>query len=349
MAFALFFGRLGAPLWHNAPVTIRDRLNDFAVDLSLVPDRAGRYSRTLAQKRHRRFLETHWRGILALVAGGLALTSLVLLFPTWTRGFIAGAWIATVGWVIVLVVVQSSGSSPAMMGASAEQWTSQELRWLRRNGWKVASHWNPTFSEVDHIALGPSGLVVIETKWLSGPLEMQGPERIDRDVRQVVEGSRRLRLSIQRRLNGAPVHRAVVYWGSEVGLDVSSSNTYSDVTLLEGGQLRDWLASIAGLPPTLDDQAVQDAWETIEKQLRSTDEREGVVGRKTSLRVLIEAIFGILAGLEAFLFAGVVLHAIGVGGLPLVLIPLGCGVALYWSSPRDSGWSRVGVGRQLAH
>jgi hypothetical protein len=59
------------------------------------------------------------------------------------------------------------------MGAEAEQWTSAELRRLCRRRWVVVGHrqryhvnnvlldaW-----DIDHVLIGPEGILAIETKW----------------------------------------------------------------------------------------------------------------------------------------------------------------------------------------
>jgi hypothetical protein len=79
---------------------------------------------------------------------------------------------AAVGASLLLlwIVVDSVEASRLEMGGYAEQFTEDELRKLRRAGWRVTSNIPFENCDVDHVAIGPAGLVVLETKWTSGAL-----------------------------------------------------------------------------------------------------------------------------------------------------------------------------------
>jgi Nuclease-related domain len=60
-------------------------------------------------------------------------------------------------------------------GAEGEQRTAAELARLAGKGWQVLHdvHWpGRPFANIDHIAVGPAGVVVIDSKNWSGPVEV---------------------------------------------------------------------------------------------------------------------------------------------------------------------------------
>lgn len=48
-----------------------------------------------------------------------------------------------------------------------EQWTADELRKLRRHGWRIVNHVILERRDVDHLTLGPRGFFTIETEFRS--------------------------------------------------------------------------------------------------------------------------------------------------------------------------------------
>jgi hypothetical protein len=63
------------------------------------------------------------------------------------------------------------------MGAAAEQWTASELRPLRRLGWRIVNHFSLRASmDIDHVMVGPGGVVAVETKWSAQGWTLDPPE-----------------------------------------------------------------------------------------------------------------------------------------------------------------------------
>lgn len=83
---------------------------------------------------------------------------------------------------------------------------------------------------------------------------------------------------------------------------------------------------------------------TICQQIRQTDEREGVLGRKTGMRTLGEFVTGVLAGLMTFWLGALVVGGVGVLGLLVVVTLLGGGLVLYWTSPSSTARRKIGMG-----
>lgn len=84
------------------------------------------------------------------------------------------------------------------MGETAEQWTASDLRLLDRRGWKVAHGVRlGRRGDIDHVALGPGGLLVVESKWRSeGWNDRYVTEVVERAVDQVRHGAKEVRLML---------------------------------------------------------------------------------------------------------------------------------------------------------
>ena len=145
--------------------------------------RAGEWPRGRAEQLRSEYVRRAWRVLLAEGAVLLAFTPLALLAPTWLRDFIVGGWAVFVGWLLWHQVVVESGSSTRDMGALAEQWTSNDLKLLRRRGWRVINHIVLRHWDIDHVAIGPGGLLVVQTKWSSDEAAL-------RDLTSVTAGLR---------------------------------------------------------------------------------------------------------------------------------------------------------------
>jgi hypothetical protein len=135
---------------------------------------AGR--RAIAQARDRRREQSRrigWRYIPGIAVYCLVASALIV-YMAWTMGS-GAAWFmcgAAVGASLLLlwIVVDSVEATRLEMGGYAEQFTEDELRKLRRAGWRVTSNIPFDNCDVDHVAIGPAGVVVLETKWTSGAL-----------------------------------------------------------------------------------------------------------------------------------------------------------------------------------
>jgi hypothetical protein len=59
----------------------------------------------------------------------------------------------------------TTGSAATQSGVLAEGWTVSELRPLRSRGWTLVKHVMLEKSDVDHMLIGPGGLLALETKF----------------------------------------------------------------------------------------------------------------------------------------------------------------------------------------
>lgn len=229
--------------------------------------RAGEWPRNRAVQLRSEYLRRAWWLVLAEGAVLLAFTPLALLAPSWLRELLVGGWVVYVAWLLWHQVVVESGSSTRDMGAQAEQWTSNDLRALRRKGWRVVNHLVLRHWDIDHVAVGPGGLLVVQTKWVSDETGLRDlaswAKRIRADAQDVV-------LLLKPRLGKPPVHVLLVVWGPAARRDEPfPAEPVAGALVLPGRRLRPFLESIGGaaVPP----EAVESAWKVLQGHVERRD------------------------------------------------------------------------------
>lgn len=246
-----------------------DRFNAWRRQLELASARrAGGWARRQALETQKRFVLRHWTVLLA----GSLIASLSIVPIVWTTSgalqwFAVGAFGA--GWTGALWhwVIVASGSASQVMGDIGEQWTHQEILSLRRGGWRVAHQVSLLAKEdVDTIAIGTRGVVVLETKWASkrwsAPSQRQW---VDDAAYQVRKNARTVRVFLQPSVGRVPVSAAVILWPVDPDFESPDGPT----PVMCGDQLTAWMRSIPDRHLTA--EQVESAWERLEKQVRSRD------------------------------------------------------------------------------
>lgn len=150
------------------------------------------------------------------------------------------------------MVVILTGTGPTLAGEYAETWTAEELAPLRGQGCRVLHHVVVDGrGDVDHVVLGPAGLLVLETKWSSRPWAMHGPE-MRAAAAALEQRARRTWLQLKRH-GAASALPVLVLWGRAGDALPDEAVVCGATTVLAGRRVRSWLEQ---LPPTaLDVQA----------------------------------------------------------------------------------------------
>jgi hypothetical protein len=147
-----------------------------------------------------------------------------------------------------------TGANSHVVGALGEQWTAEELD-------KLGSEWrhfrNLPFDEghgdssyevdVDHVAVGPYGVVVLETKFSTAEVDLtaEAPsELIDDAIRQVSRIAGRIRALLDRDAPFATVVPALVFWGPRVTEPRAVIRRYGEVRAMAGRQSDRWLPKL---------------------------------------------------------------------------------------------------------
>ncbi|MGN6606635.1 MAG: nuclease-related domain-containing protein [Jatrophihabitans sp.] len=179
--------------------------------------RAGSWARGEAARRELAFVQRVWRvfAVMLLVAAGL-ITSVAFLVPAgFVRGLVVGALATAALASLCVMTMQASGSAWTRMGATAEHWTASELRPLQRSGWRLLNHYL-LGSEIDHLLIGPAGVIVVETKWSRTTYRLDGTDRLLADaLTQVKRNARQVELWNEVRAARCTVQSVLFLWDAE--------------------------------------------------------------------------------------------------------------------------------------
>jgi hypothetical protein len=208
-------------------------------------DRAGTYAALRAQRMRRTFARDSWWQLVVLVI--LVMTPAAALLPFQhsdlarglTVGFAAGA--AVVGGISF--VVFASGSASITLGAWAEQWTSESLRKMRPHGYHLINGARIGYGDIDHVLVGPGGVLVFETKWSAYDWSLEHDPYVARAMRQVNEQADRLKRWLRLEHD---VDRVVVLWGAAAGAVDNKAERMQRAKeggplIIAGGALEGWL------------------------------------------------------------------------------------------------------------
>jgi hypothetical protein len=168
----------------------------------------------------------------ALIAG------LAYLVP---GGFVRGLTVGVLGTAVVamlfVLVLEVTGTAATRMGGTAEQWTASELRPLRRSGWRLINHYLLK-GEIDHLLIGPAGVIVVETKWSRSAWRLDPPDHHAQEaLTQVKKAVHQVELWGEVRRAGCWVRPVLFLWSAERSGRSREESTVAfvdGVTVIEG-------------------------------------------------------------------------------------------------------------------
>lgn len=263
--------------------------------------RSGSFARNKARQRHRAYFRRH---VWTLTGVWFLLMSVTPAVWWWlesdfVRGALVGANFTGATASVLFWVVQVTATAPIMMGDQAERYTAQEIRRARR-GWRLINGFRLGHGDIDHIAIGPAGLVILETKWSAASwASLEGVERQRRAVEQVQRSARQLTRWHELKKLGLRAHSVVVLWGGEaMNVGVRPIATRDGETwVVPGPSLMTWLRTLPAEPAIQESQ--EQAWRAIAKQAALRDRSDGYVAPRTAGQLLLRAascVFGVAAG-----------------------------------------------------
>ena len=213
---------------------------------------AGAYSRRLAWKRQLTWARKSWMFLAtAVVLPLIVFVPMAYVSHGVARGLVIGASAVGGLWLASFLVLLESGAATAAMGAVAEARIEQDLKSVRSLGWRVVHGIRfPGHGDIDHVAVGPAGILVIEGKWSADawPLDGSGgfmAGRLARAVSQARTNRRHVLGYFSRDRKSAPVFAVVVVQSPED--PPSGSPKWRDVdgvAVVEGRSFREWLHTL---------------------------------------------------------------------------------------------------------
>jgi Nuclease-related domain len=213
--------------------------------------------------------------VLVTTVPPLLAVLLVLLSRSVIRWVVLGSSLTLGPCIAVVLTLLVSGVAPRVMGTTGEQWTALELRRLEKRGWRVLTGLTLKERQIDHLAVGSAGVLVVESKWSADHWHITPlGDRFARD---------RLQAAIeQTKQNKFHVEAVLVLWSAPARERPESAPQKIDgVTVLLGRDLAAWLDSLEGPTQAID---VAACWSKIEQMASTGDALDAARGLAPSLR-----------------------------------------------------------------
>lgn len=242
----------------------------------LTAQRAGKMSQRFAAERLDRFVRSRLK-MLSIAVAFVLIVSLGMWALLSSRPGLQGLAVGILAGVSLTFLyhwcVVASGAAQATMGSAAEQWTDAELRRLRRKGWRHINHVviKPELGDIDHVAVGPDGVIVVETKWRSAEVDV---DNLSHSMRSAVAQAKRNRDQVRQLLNWQRrepllVQPLVVLWGPEVAHASAEPVLSDDVNVISGRALREELAHLSDERLSADE--IEDVYAQLKKRVADRD------------------------------------------------------------------------------
>lgn len=216
--------------------------------------------------------------------------------------------------VLSYFVTQATGTGPAMMGATAEQWTASELRPLRKRGWRVVNHLALRKWDIDHVLVGPGGAWAVETKWSAQPWKLDPEE--DR-VRAAVEQAQRNSTDLRRwqPFKSAAIRSVepvVILWGATADEERPGAPTArrmdGALVLLSVEGCAQWRHRLLGADEhVLTQEQVDAAWQAMDRHAAQRDKHDRALA-PSMLRIYARDCAVAVTAVASFLLS---LHSLG--------------------------------------
>ena len=234
--------------------------------------RAAKRFITLKRRWRRRTLRSYRVAVIVLAVPLLAGAIIDRHLLSWALGVGIGALVALWAWL--------SDSPPPHIeywrtGARGERRTASALAPLRRSGYvlihDILDGAEETGRNIDHIVIGPSGVFVLDSKWLGGDASVEEDtvrvqRKDDPDDSYVVErlaGAVRAKAA---RVKGELahtgvrwVHGVVVFWNDFEARSQESNNVH----YISGDHLTDW--ALEAQPRVMSNDAVEKAADAMQR------------------------------------------------------------------------------------
>ncbi|MDQ3878591.1 MAG: NERD domain-containing protein [Actinomycetota bacterium] len=174
-----------------------------------------------------------WRLLIA----ALCLAALALVVAHITSG--AKIPFSTVAFLPLLLLVLApetvDGTYNQIKGRDAERWTAKELKKLRSFGWFVDGPIRFDTYDVDHVAVGPGGVLAIETK--STDSDRVSDFVLSGWVAQARRGARSIRLLLQHNYGSVAEVTPIVAVSARA--DVNLPPSFDGVSVIRIREVRD--------------------------------------------------------------------------------------------------------------
>ena len=207
-------------------------------------------------------------GVGAIFGGNALMRAVGVRTSSTDSAFLLGVVLTATVLIIGGEVVVLSGGVNWMTGGLAERDTAKVFAGLGPD-WKLAH--NIAFTtgrppntwdiDIDHVAVAPYGVLVIETKYSSRVVQIDKRSSWSRDIKQVRRNASLVQQLLENGGLDVPVRPVLVYWGWRVKLPEEAIQRVGEVRVVYGADAERWL-------PLLDTRRIpveieEAAWEII--------------------------------------------------------------------------------------
>jgi len=162
-------------------------------------------------------------------------------------GVWVGAAVVTVPWMVAFIVTSVDGSASWRAGGEGEQLTASALKklgpkWQVEHNVPFGHEFGTGESDVDHVAVGPYGVLVIETKATTEDLRLDTNNQLRRvreAAAQAERNSGRVK-AVLRAFPGVPIVPVVVFWGRRVTVNDGPVTKVGNVRVVRGTDAKQW-------------------------------------------------------------------------------------------------------------
>jgi len=208
----------------------------------------------------------------------IAFLPLALMLRGAARGAVIGAAAVSGMWLDVVGVLVLTGAAAKLMGVSGEAMTADDLRSLRRHGWRLVNGLKLNrWRDIDHVAIGPGGVLVVETKWSGDPWPLNSggfrfmENAMKKAAEQVSDNAKDVADWLATTVPHVPMTSIVVLWTGAIESGAGwTTGRDGRTVLLHGPDLRYWLRT--ELPQTgLAAESVERIWALLDQKVEQQD------------------------------------------------------------------------------
>lgn len=297
-------------------------------------ERVGRYARNIVWDQVSAFIRRQWKFVLTMALVPVLISlPIPFIFKSISLSFQISAALIMGLWADSIFILLYSGAATTLMGLDGESRTADILRGFRKQGWTLINGIKiKSRSDVDHVLVGPGGVLVFETKWSHNawPASDKGrtsmSSQLSKAVDQALSNKNLIKWRFGKSLEGVDVRAVCVLWSAEDSSDLPQVFDSGSVTIVRGPALFGWLNQLVVTP--LEKLRIDSIIAEIERQALSRDELEREtkgLPRPTFNQIVKGAIFEPLFGFAtAFLTFSIILYfknvSLIIGGLVIMII-----------------------------
>lgn len=297
-------------------------------------ERVGRYARNIVWDQVSAFIRRQWKSVLTMALVPVLISlPIPFIFKSVSLSFQISAALIMGLWADSIFILLYSGAATTIMGLDGESRTADILRGFRKRGWTLINGVKiKSRSDVDHILVGPGGVLVFETKWShhAWPANDAGQSsmssQLSSAVGQALTNRNLVKWRFGKSLEGVEIRAVCVLCSAEDSSNLPQVFESGSVTVVRGPALFGWLNQLEVTPlekPRIDSIALE-----IELQALSRDELEREnedLPRPTFDQMIKRAIFEPLFGFAAafLIFSGLLYFKnvlLVIGGLAVMII-----------------------------